>query len=183
MRRVIQKFTIALAFGIVWGLVTPGWAAAPQGINSDIFLPFEGTVFDPDTGENVALSGEVHVVALVPTGRRTVFLFTPFSPISTRAIVNRFSAVGETSEGQYDIFPRLGGDLHRGNSLSFSECHVISVPYLLLPPTIGGQSTAFGFEISLIFTAEGVLAGGQVVIPTPSVGHAHPFPSCPAIIE
>src|SRR6266705_1297055 len=148
--------TLALALGMLASLTPPAWAA-PPGVVSDLFLPFSGTVFNAHTGEDVMLSGELHVTAL-------------FSPSHTfvRAIIRRVDeASGVTTGDTYDITTPIDPFLPPDPATppypirgEFRRSYFLWPPDPISPPFLPPNP----IRIFLFFTADGGLLNGSVTI-------------------
>jgi hypothetical protein len=98
-RRVKGRLSLAgLMLGLLFSPAPPTQAAPRQPVVSNLFLPVSQVVFDPDTGERVALNGGLFLATRVIPQDPVI----PSDPVRVEArLAGLFVGVGQTSGQRY----------------------------------------------------------------------------------
>ena len=154
-----QSFKMVLTSGLVFlllGVTAPLIFAEPVGVNSGIYLSFSGTCFNKHTGEDVDITGKVHVITHLT--RNHLF---------TRVFLKSYDAIGDTTGYEYDITlpPRLGAqppkdvDKHPDDEIAI---YIWSTDQVIKHPPLSAPCPSL--LVGLVFDPDGILTGGSTTL-------------------
>jgi hypothetical protein len=142
----LTSMLVFLSVGITAPLVSAQIDVSPL---SDIYLPFSGTVFNRQTGEDVAITGQVHVIARHTRNRNF-----------TRVFLKEYDAIGSISNATYDL-AQTSIDKISVDDLFAAFLKLGANDPLNNPETL---EAANQLRIKLHFDAFGKLDGGSTIL-------------------
>jgi hypothetical protein len=159
-----RSYKMVITSGLVFlllGVTVPlTYGAPPSPPQSPITLPFSGTVFNKCTGEDVDITGEVHIFLSLLTRNH----------ISTHVFLKSYDAIGATTAAAYGVTIESewsSQSPNPGENVSFS---------MDVPLTVYGGQAAFQklircrlphdnpLRIDLFFSADGFLTGWSTTL-------------------